>query len=409
MSQFSHRSHTDTAPELATSRLNDPQSQWLLTGLASRIGQAMGLHREASLGSFSAFEREIRRRLWWQILIMDSRSAQLSGVAVDAHSYLFWDTKRPLNLNDSDLSPSMRELPAEHEGPTEMLFCSIRFEIGDCLRQLKTIENDQRGASRAMRMAEEERAIDALETSLDQGYLRKCDSSIRFHLLAIYLGRSSVCQMRLSTRHPQMYPDKGASLPREEKDRLFFLGLQVLTYDNRVYSDKSLAPYLWHVAMSFPFEAFILVLTELLTRTDGDIIDRAWTNVSQVYEDHPELITESRTNALFFAVGSLTLRAWEVRVTATRNQQLLYQPVEPSSIRKLRALRKGSQVRSSMNAADGCHSTTPAGYLTTGDTVSLAETGPEDVVPVPTDMSHMDWQYWQTLLDGRGELFSDRL
>lgn len=340
---------------------------------------------------------------------MDSRSAQLSGVAVDAHSYLCWDTKRPLNLNDSDLSPSMRELPPEYEGPTEMLFCSIRFEIGDCMRQLKVIENDHPRASSAIRMAEEARAIDALETRLDQGYLRKCDSSIPLHLLAIYLGRSSVCQLRLSTHHPQMYLDKGAGLPQEERDRLFFLGLQILTYENLVYSNKSLAPYLWHVSINFPFEAFILILTELLTRNDCEIIDRAWTKVNQAYENHPELITESRTNALFFAVGSLTLRAWEVRVTATRNQQLLYQPVEPSSISGLRALRSGSQARSSMNAADGFNSTAPAGYLTTGETVNLAETGPEGVVPVPADMSYMDWQYWQALLDGRVEHLNDRL
>ena len=78
----------------------------------------MGLHRERSLRGLSPFDTEIRRRLCWQILIMDSRSAQLSGAAIDAHFHLFWDTKRPLNVNDIDLSPSMSELLSEHDGLT---------------------------------------------------------------------------------------------------------------------------------------------------------------------------------------------------------------------------------------------------------------------------------------------------
>ena len=53
---------------------------------------------------------------------MESRSAQLSGATIDSQLQLFWDTKKPLNVNDSDLSPAMRELPEGHDGVTEMLF-----------------------------------------------------------------------------------------------------------------------------------------------------------------------------------------------------------------------------------------------------------------------------------------------
>lgn len=116
----------------------------MLSGLASRIGQTMGLHRESSLRKLPSFEAEIRRRLWWQIVIMDSCSAQLSGVYVDAAFNTFWNTRRPLNVSDSDLSLYMRELPKEREGPTDMLFCTIRTEIGEYIRQLQVMDKNSK-------------------------------------------------------------------------------------------------------------------------------------------------------------------------------------------------------------------------------------------------------------------------
>src|SRR5208282_2454545 len=80
----------------------EPCSTWLLSGLAVRIGQRIGLHRESATEQVSVFEAEMRRRLWWQILIVDFRSAQLSGVTVESNHQLF-ERKRPLNVNDSDL------------------------------------------------------------------------------------------------------------------------------------------------------------------------------------------------------------------------------------------------------------------------------------------------------------------
>lgn len=183
-------------------QLCDPRSLWLLTGLANRTGQAMGLHRERSLKDLRPFEAEIRRRLWWHILMMDSRSAQLLGTAVDAH-FDSWDTRRPLNVDDSDLFPSMKELPPEHSGATEMLFCSIRFEIGKCMRILENCERNGRRTSGSASMLQQNSAIDELENRLEQGLLRTCDPFVLFHILATNLARSSLCQMRLLIHRPQ--------------------------------------------------------------------------------------------------------------------------------------------------------------------------------------------------------------
>lgn len=376
----------------------------------------MGLHREDSLKAFVPFEQEIRRRLWWQIVILDSRAAQLSGIAVDAHFHLFWDTKRPLNVIDSDLCVTMRELPVPSDGPTEMLFCSIRFEIGECMRQLKSMEKHT-GPSR---MAEQDGAIDALQERLEKGLLKNCDPAVPFHLMAMYLGLSSVSLMRLSA-HLQYRTGSGTSpsLSPAEKEHLFSLGLQVIGYDNLVYGNRALDRYRWHVEMNFPFEAFILVLTELLTRVDGEVVDRAWKQVHQVYNDHPELLTHAKTNVLFFALGSLTFRAWEKRLVVVRAQQppsTVF--VEPSCILTLRSQRtmkcsSPSMPRShpaGLHSGDGSMDTPrfeagPPGVILSTTTNELTAMTPasDDKATMSMDMVQVDWKYWQDLLEGRVE------
>ena len=73
-----------------------------LTGLAVRIVQAMGLYLENYSSSLRPFGREMRRRLWWQICILDSHAAE--NRAINRVVYVdSFDTKLPLHINDKDL------------------------------------------------------------------------------------------------------------------------------------------------------------------------------------------------------------------------------------------------------------------------------------------------------------------
>lgn len=284
--------------QLASRRQLDEQSLWLLTGLATRLAQAMGSHREQSLKQISPFEAELRRRLWWQIVIMDSRSGQLLGATGGSSFSDDADAKIPANVNDSDLSPYMREPLASHDGPTEMLFCTIRLKIGNCMRRLRI------AGSTSTTLTDKEELIDALDKTLEST-LKQCDPSIPLHLMSVFLGRSAICQMRFST----LQGDQNEKSP-ETRAKLFHLALEILGYDSLTYSNKSLQRFLWHVGNSFPFQALIYVLTDLLKRPPGgDDAQQAWARVNRVYEDHPELIGNSR-NPLCFALGSLTLKAW---------------------------------------------------------------------------------------------------
>lgn len=60
-------------------RNDDARKIWTLTGLAVRIAQTLGIHRDGSHFGLTPFNIEMRRRLWWQVCILDARSSEDHG------------------------------------------------------------------------------------------------------------------------------------------------------------------------------------------------------------------------------------------------------------------------------------------------------------------------------------------
>ncbi|KAJ5691527.1 hypothetical protein N7488_012262 [Penicillium malachiteum] len=101
------------------------RSIWTLVGLAIRLAQSIGLHRDGACLRLSPFETEIRLRLWWHLCSLDSQASENHGFepVVDVVNA---NLRLPLNINDDQLYTSMAELPAESDGWTEMSFLLVQ-------------------------------------------------------------------------------------------------------------------------------------------------------------------------------------------------------------------------------------------------------------------------------------------
>lgn len=60
-------------------RNDDARKIWTLTGLVVRIAQTLGIHRDGSHFDLAPFAVEMRRRLWWQVCILDARASEDHG------------------------------------------------------------------------------------------------------------------------------------------------------------------------------------------------------------------------------------------------------------------------------------------------------------------------------------------
>lgn len=103
------------------------RSVWVLNGLAIRLAQSIGLHRDGSSFQLSPFETEMRLRLWWHLCVLDSRAPEDQGFqpTVDVMNR---ELRLPLNVNDNQIYPGMTRFPVESDGWTEMSFFLIQTE-----------------------------------------------------------------------------------------------------------------------------------------------------------------------------------------------------------------------------------------------------------------------------------------
>lgn len=99
---------------------------WSLIALISHIARSMGLHRDGTAFNLPPFETEIRRRIWHHICLIDHRSTEYHGYEPTLADVTAFDTRWPLNVNDSDLSSDMVDPPPERDGATEMTLIHVR-------------------------------------------------------------------------------------------------------------------------------------------------------------------------------------------------------------------------------------------------------------------------------------------
>ncbi|OGM46134.1 hypothetical protein ABOM_004871 [Aspergillus bombycis] len=114
---------------LTSLRVHDTgRGVWVLNGIAIRLAQSIGLHRDGTSLNLTPFESELRLRLWWHLCLLDARSPEDHGFELTI-DLLNHGPRLPLNVNDDQLYPTMEELPTESEEWTDMSFCIGQIKI----------------------------------------------------------------------------------------------------------------------------------------------------------------------------------------------------------------------------------------------------------------------------------------
>jgi hypothetical protein len=339
----------------------DARTIWTLSGVANRMAQGLGLHRDGSQLGLPVFETEMRRRLWWQLIILDFRSAELTGSGRFGD---FWsDTSPPRNIDDTDFWPGITESEFESQitskgenRATEMITCLLRCEFGAFWKE--KLMQRSKGEPNLLKsqffhgkppspwdgsLKERDETITELEQRLEEKFLRYCDVNIPLQFMASIIGRGAVASMRLMAHHPRRWQNE-SEIPPEERRLLWTLSIKLLESDCLCHSTPALQRFMWHTDVYFQWQALVYVLGELKSHHTGDDVDAAWRKVEEVYHHHPAFIVEIR-KPLHAAVGSLCLKAWEARMrgrddAAEKGDLLIPLAKTPEFIEMLREQRR---------------------------------------------------------------------
>ncbi|KAJ5615670.1 hypothetical protein N7537_000784 [Penicillium hordei] len=284
----------------------DSDTLWILTGIAIRLAQRMGLHRDGENLGLPPFEVQMRRRLFWQLLPLDSYASQVSGSGIVLSSNS-WDTKQPLNINDNQIFPGMTEPPLEQRSATEMIFCLSRMELSNFYTRtgvkLKGIGNTVQ-----FKDAEDiERLIDEVEDLIETKFLRYCDILNPLHFFTMGIARSATNAVRLRARMPLLMTQTITDAQRRD---ICTLAARILDTTSAIYGNPSMRKYRWHIQAFFLWDALLCVLRSIadVGFYSASELDTSWGKVADVYFNHEELVKGRRT--IHVTIGKLTLKAW---------------------------------------------------------------------------------------------------
>ncbi|KAJ5852712.1 uncharacterized protein N7529_012097 [Penicillium soppii] len=284
----------------------DSHTFWILTGIAIRLAQRMGLHRDGESLGLPPFEVQMRRRLFWQLLPLDSYAGQTSGTGISI-SPSSWDTKQPLNINDDQIFPSMTQPPCEQRGASEMIFCLSRMELSKFYIQTGA-KLEEHGDAIQFRDAEDtERLIDKVEDLIEIKFLRYCDILNPLHFLTTGIVRSAINSVRLRARMPLL---KQQTITDAQRRHLCALAEKVLDTNSTIFNNPSTQNFRWHMQAFFLWDALLCILRSIaeVGFYSPSELASAWRKVAEVYANHDELAKARRT--LYVTIAKVTLKAW---------------------------------------------------------------------------------------------------
>lgn len=130
---------------LVLRKTGEARSAGSLVGLIVHLAQCLRLHKDgAGIYDLTPFQTEMRRRLFWCVIVLDQRSAEDLGTDPMIPEHM-WDTPLPLNINDDDISESSPALPEERDGVTDMTFCLIRIHTMQTSVRIRRLASEEPG------------------------------------------------------------------------------------------------------------------------------------------------------------------------------------------------------------------------------------------------------------------------
>ena len=366
----------------------ETKSAWLLAGVLIRVAVSIKLHRDGShFGHNTSFETEMRRRLWWQICFIDSRSddTQVSDYKISQEMF---DTKIPANIDDANIGPETSNPPAVAEKWTDVTVSLIQREIWKLSRRLQSKAASHTLASD---IAERLKLFQQSQAQIEETYLRLLDPNQPLHSFVATSTRLFLTKISLilHTKQSSAKAKESQRADTSQSDVVFLSSLSIIEYTYNLQNEPGWNGWRWQIqGRQPPWRALRVVLSQLRTRSWEPICDRAWSSAKRTLDNIPEA---SRTDP--------------------RYQQLL-------------ALSSTVQ----RNLADGLHHQQPSGALAnphahaktaTASTLSapLAQFGISEAEstwtpqePSSTDAndsifgdflsSEMDWQAWDEMSGG---------
>ncbi|KAH9212819.1 fungal-specific transcription factor domain-containing protein [Leptodontidium sp. 2 PMI_412] len=286
---------------------DDTRVGWALMRSAIGVAQSMGLHRDGNIFKLSPFDVEMRRRLWWQICILDFRLSEKHGAETCTMNISF-DTKRPLNVNDSDLHPEDLVAPSPRDGLTDVSIALVSCEISAAAYSLLTPDEDNTNG--ALHVSGKEERIQQFCQVLEEKYVKHCTDSTPMSWILSRLSKLVICKLESLLLLPLTRSESGNRDPvsKELYDKMFLASIEVVELRRDLESDIT-KKWQWYLRTIIQWHAVAYLLSELCVREPDDNVTRAWNLLDLVFQDYRDVQPYGAPALLMAPMKKLIARA----------------------------------------------------------------------------------------------------
>ncbi|KAJ6024165.1 C6 transcription factor [Penicillium herquei] len=261
-------------------------SAWSLNGMLIRAAQWMGLHRDGAQFDISPLTCEIRRRLWFEILAADGRAAEDHALSSSGFNG-YTDTKMPLNLDDRDLTPDMKEMPVSKASWTEMTLFLVVTEMNLAMQRVARLSAALQNEHE--RLSNLEQFLERSKSRIQVQYMQYCDPNLPLQKATLCLCHVFLGKLEVFVRHQYhrgLSPDESAAQIKEET---LVLACETIDFGNELKTAELLSNFQWLFATFRQYHLLTYTLWHLCIQPGTSYADQAWETVHYTFrlEENP--------------------------------------------------------------------------------------------------------------------------
>ena len=366
----------------------EARSAWFLAGVLVRVAVSMKLHHDGSrFANITPFEIEMRRRLWWQICFIDSRSEDVHLSEYKLSEGMF-DTKTPTNTDDANLDSGMSKPPAVAERWTDMTVFLIRCEVWKLSRRLQSVT-----AARYTLPSDIDERLELFQQSqarIEDIYLKHLNPNQPLHSFVATIARLFLIKVDLILHTKQHSARATEPQPADtsQSDKVFTSALSIIEYTYALQNEPGWSGWSWQIqGRQPPWHALRVVLGQLCTHRWGSICERAWSSAKKSFDSLPEVAQRDPRYQQLLVMASVVQRN---RVDEPHRQT------------------SGASTNAHINLTSATALTSPAPLAQVGISGTVSTWTPQEPSLVMVDDSNnnafsdvlsleMDWQVWDEI------------
>lgn len=264
-----------------------------LAGTAIRLAQCMGLHRDGSLYGLSAVETHVRRLIWYQLCYLDIRTCEATGPRPQIRKDEY-DTKLPLNVNDTDLLASVP--PTEDSTSwTEMTLTQMKIECYELIRQLW--DDNQRIDRKKTTLTATLGRIQRFRASAGAKYVSLMQGNLPMQMFArhVYRALSNRCFVIILQRYAV-----SAAHPMPDRLKQILVEAAICATEAGIAMDTQLEvkSWAWYRGAFLQYHACLLLLLMVYNKPEIREAARIWACVDYVFELHPHFASKDKAEGV---------------------------------------------------------------------------------------------------------------